>query len=192
MRTILLLALTACDFQSTASVTTEADGGVLTDGAIASDAMSVTTCPGYTSRGPALAPSLYRIVTAPTRFKQAELSCEATGGHLLILDSDAEFTMVATSVPAGWIGFSDLKNDDTWIDVTGQPSPYMTERWASNEPSSSKPDNCASVVGLDNLRASNCGDTDGSMGDVRGYICECGDGLQGNTNNFKRSGGGGE
>ncbi len=183
MRTILLLPLAACGFHSPA--TAEVDSGVATvDAPLGTP--SATPCPGYAFLEPALVPSSYRVVTAQARFLNAEQDCEATQGHLVIVDNDVESTIAATMVTNGWVGFSDLKNDGMWIDVAGRSSSYMAVHWAMNEPSMGDNDNCAFLMGASGLNATNCGNTDGGSGDMRGYVCECGDGLQGSTSNFNR------
>ena len=184
MRAILLLTLAACEFHATATGT--ADSGVVTGDTRSPDGSSFTPCAGYVSLGPTLEPSSYRVVTTPARFKIAEQSCEATLGHLVILDDDVESTAVAAMSPNGWVGFSDLKNDNTWIDVAGRPSSYMDAQWAATEPSSGGNDNCASLIGVASLNAANCDSKDGAESDMRGYVCECGDGVQDNPNNFQR------
>lgn len=194
MRAIFLftfaLALVACDFSSSPSPSvshpTEVDGGVVPQDVRSPDVPSATLCTGYASFGAALDPSSYRVVTIPSRFRSAEQSCEATRGHLVILDSDGEATSMAAAVTNGWVGYSDLKNEDTWIDVSGRRSPYMAAHWATNEPSTGGNDNCAFLSGAASLNAANCGSSDGEEGDMRGYVCECGDGIQGNPNNFRR------
>jgi lectin-like protein len=189
MRTILLLTLAACDFHASATATPEVDGGA-TVADSRPPGTPFTPCPGYKSLGDALEPSSYRVVTTRVQFKAAELSCEASQGHLVILDSDTEATLVvaataSAAIVGGWIGFSDLRNDDMWIDVAGRASSYMAARWAVNEPSmGGGNENCASLIGVASLKASNCGNSDGGMGDIRGYVCECGDGVQGNPRNF--------
>jgi Lectin C-type domain len=188
LRTILLLTLAACDFHATAPGTTPGgvDSGVGTVDASPPDGTSFTPCTGYLSLGVALEPSSYRVVTARTRFKDAELSCEAGKGHLVILDSTVEATAVALASVNGWVGLSDLKNEGTWSDVAGQPSPYMVDHWALNEPSTGGSDNCAFQDAAGNLHATNCGNQDGADGDTRAYVCECGDGVQGNPKTFQR------
>lgn len=186
MRAILFLTLAACSFQATASNSTAIDGGVVTGDARPPDGSSFTPCAGYVSLGAALEPSSYRVVTLRTQFKSAELACEGLG-HLVILDNDAEATAIAAMSPNGWVGFSDLKQEGTWRDVAGQASPYMLALWASAEPSTGGSDNCAFQSANAELHATNCGNTDGSGGDTRGYVCECGDGVQGNASNFRRS-----
>lgn len=194
MRAILLLtfalALAACEFASSPSTSAsrppEVDGGVVLRDARSPDVPSATPCPGYASLGAALDPSSYLVVPTPSQFRSAEQSCEATRGHLVILDSDGETTSMVAAVTNGWVGYSDLKNESTWIDVAGLPSSYMAAHWATNEPSMSGNDNCAFLSGAANLKATNCGSSDGSEGDMRGYVCECGDGIQGNPNNFRR------
>ena len=183
MRTILLLALAACGFHSTA--TAEVDSGAATGDAPLGPPPA-TPCPGYAFLEPALIPSSYLVVTAPAQFKIAEQSCEASQGHLAIVDSDVERMLVAAMVTNGWVGFSDLKNEGTWIDVAGRSSSYMAAHWAMNEPSTGDNDNCAFLMGASGLNATNCGKADGAAGDMRGFVCECGDGLQGSTSNFLR------
>ena len=90
-------------------------------------------------------------------------------------------------VANGWVGFSDLKQEGMWIDVAGRPSSYMAAHWTVNEPSMGGNDNCAFLMGASGLNATNCGSGDGGSGDTPGYVCECGDGLQGNAGNFNRS-----
>jgi hypothetical protein len=143
------------------------------------------------SLGAALEPSSYLFVTTKTQFKTAELACEGTQGHLVIFDTAVEATMVAAAAAAapianGWVGFSDLKNEGQWIDVAGRASLYMDAHWALSEPSQGGNDNCASLIGGADLNAANCSNTDGGAGDMRGYVCECGDGVQGNVRNFLR------
>lgn len=189
MRIILLLTLAACGFQSTAPGTPPGgvDSGVVTVDASPPDGTSFTPCTGYVSLGVALEPSSYRVVATRTRFKDAEQSCEDSQGHLVILDSNVEATAVALASVNGWVGLSDLKNEGTWTDVAGQPSPYMVAHWAMNEPSMGGSDNCAFQDAAGALHATNCGSQDGAEGDTRVYVCECGDGIQGNTRNFQRS-----
>ena len=191
MRAILFLTLAACSFQATASNPTAIDGGVVTGDARPPDGSSFTPCTGYVSLGTALEPSSYRVVTTPTRFKNAELACEADLAHLVIFDSNDEATLVAAAATAAplasaWVGFSDLKNEGQWIDVAGRASLYMDTRWAPSEPSQGGNDNCASLIGTAKLNAANCGSSDGAAGDTRGYVCECGDGVQGNEKTFLR------
>jgi hypothetical protein len=193
LRAILLLTLAACSFEATGSnPSTKVDGGVVvTTDTRPPDGSSFTPCTGYVSLGAALEPSSYRIVTTPTRFRNAELACEATQGHLVIFDNNTEATTVAAAAAAApivssWVGFSDLKNDGQWIDVAGRASSHMDTRWALNEPSGGGNDNCASLIGVADLNAANCGSKDGSEGDMRGYVCECGDGVQGDVRSFLR------
>lgn len=204
MRTLLLLTLAACGFHSPASTAVEVDSGGATDGAMTIDAMSpdgpaAAACAGYMSLALDPSPSLYLVVTTPTlSFKSAELSCEKAQGHLVILNDEAEAAAVAAAVAVvaiSWVGFSDLKNENTWIDVAGQPSSYVavSAHWAVNEPSTADTDNCASLIsvaGVASLDAVNCGNKDGGGegSEKHGYVCECRDGNQGNPNNFKRSG----
>lgn len=191
MRAILLLTLAACSFQATAGSPAAIDGGLVTTDTRPPDGSSFTPCAGYVSLGAALEPSSYRVVTTTTRFKSAELDCEATQGHLVIFDTTTEATAIATaaaaaSIAGSWVGFSDLKNEGQWIDVAGRASSYMDARWAPTEPSQGGNDNCASLIGVADLNAANCGSADGAAGDSRGYVCECGDGVQGNVNSFNR------
>jgi hypothetical protein len=183
LRTIVLLPLAACGFHSPAAA--EVDSGVATvDAPLGTP--SATPCPGYAFLEPALIPSSYLVVTAPARFKSAEQSCEASQGHLVIVDNDAERRLVAAMITDAWVGFSDLKNEGTWIDVAGRTSSYLAAHWAMNEPSMSGNDNCAFLMGASGLNATNCGNADGGDGDMHGFVCECGDALQGSTSNFHR------
>ncbi len=67
-------------------------------------------------------------------FDAAEAACEATGGHLATLSSQAEDTFVwqLGGYTDNWIGLTDIADGQTWLWITGEPMPFID--WAPNQP----------------------------------------------------------
>lgn len=127
------------------------------------DADLATACPsayqpvaGLTSR--------YRRGDADTTWHAAEQNCEADGGHLAVIDNDAENSWLESQA-SGWIGLSDHRIEGDFVHVTG-PRPGYTN-WSSDEPNNGQGgEDCAAFYFGVQWNDYAC-DT------VRPYMCEC-------------------
>lgn len=68
--------------------------------------------------------SCYRTEATPATWDAAEATCEAEGGHLVIVGTVAEHDVVhaqltAAGVTGGWVGASDRVTEDAWRWVGG-------------------------------------------------------------------------
>ncbi|MBR5618145.1 MAG: leucine-rich repeat protein, partial [Clostridia bacterium] len=75
-------------------------------------------------------------------WQEAKVICEALGGHLAVILSDREHTLVQTMLTAStgfigyYIGASDAENEGEWKWIDGEPFSY-TNAWHEGEPSNS-------------------------------------------------------
>ncbi|XP_033897947.3 C-type lectin domain family 4 member E-like [Acipenser ruthenus] len=70
-------------------------------------------------------------------------NCTSMGGHLVIIESEAEqrFLMNAAKAHPGnlyWIGLTDAVTEGTWLWVDGTPLNDKTQYWGSGEPNNKK------------------------------------------------------
>jgi hypothetical protein len=126
------------------------------------------TAPGLTSR--------YKEGVARQTWFQAELDCESEGGHLIVVNEDAENTWMA-SVAAkaltndvsthqlSWIGLGDHATEGQFRWLTG--ADQSLARWAANEPNSLYfNEDCVEI------RASGEWNDDHCDAELT-YVCEC-------------------
>jgi len=118
-------------------------------------------CVGYTNR--------YRVSSANADWPTAKLACEATGGHLVVLETQTENTAVRallTSTFRFWVGMSDLTTEDTWVWLNGAAVPRNAEYWDAGQPNDNGGEDCGEM--------SNSGDwNDDKCSAVQPYVCEC-------------------
>ena len=90
----------------------------------------------------------YQVVIEDVTWEEAVSRCEALGGHLATIRSDAELADVIAAVEESgarfiWLGAS-RGSDGAWYYVTGEPMDYAV--WDTNEPSAfdgdGTPENC--------------------------------------------------
>jgi hypothetical protein len=75
----------------------------------------------------------YLAIATPMSWLAAKADCEARGGYLTTVTSDAERDFIyGLTTTDYWIGMSDLAAQGDWRWVTGEPVVYT--RWASSEP----------------------------------------------------------
>ncbi|MFT3710681.1 MAG: C-type lectin domain-containing protein [Archangium sp.] len=91
----------------------------------------------------------------PVNFADARTKCAtaSTGAGLLWLESDAEWTALLAAVgvdevTTGWIGYSDVTTEGTWVNFAG--SSYdpttRTDWWSPSEPNGSTSENGAELT----------------------------------------------
>lgn len=74
----------------------------------------------------------YNLTGLP--FAAAEAACEANGGHLATLSSEAEdlFVWQLGGYTDNWIGLTDIADGQTWVWITGEPMTFIN--WAPGQP----------------------------------------------------------
>ncbi len=149
------------------------DGGRVSDSAPSIDGQPPNTAcqeapfverPGF--------PHRYYAEDTPLNYDEAQASCMAAGGHLVVLNDPAEEVFVST-LGGGerWFGFNDLDTEDndnggvSFAWVNGE-SPGHTN-WKTGEPNDGPMDDedCATLKGGE-WEDKKCGET-------RGSVCEC-------------------
>ncbi len=135
------------------------DGGALDSLDAPACEASYLPAPGLTSR--------YRL--APVRsFREAELDCESDGGHLPMIDSDAENTWLSAQIvdpDVTWIGATDSQVEGTFRWLTGEL--VTSPRWAMGEPNDINGlENCVEMFPSGEWNDERCELT-------RTYFCEC-------------------
>jgi hypothetical protein len=107
--------------------------------------------------------SCYRLGPEAT-WLDGELACEAdgVGAHLATIgDADEANRLLATfAINDYWIGMSDRVTEGVYLDVTGEPAPYLP--WVPGEPST---DNCGQFDDAGMVHVSDCVSSDE-------YLCE--------------------
>jgi hypothetical protein len=99
------------------------------------DAMpDVFTCPGDFV---AVDLGCYRVTIDPMPWPDAELACEAAGGHLVVIDGVQEnltalTIMTENSLFNPWIGLTDHASEDLFLWVSDVPAGYTN--WDPGEP----------------------------------------------------------
>jgi hypothetical protein len=81
--------------------------------------------------------SCYRAVDAGTSWIAAEEACEYDGGHLVVIQSEAEITVVHIVLPSSqsWIGLTDHVDEGTFRWVTGEAADaFGPTPWQPAEP----------------------------------------------------------
>jgi hypothetical protein len=100
------------------------------DAADAATVPDAVECPpGYTSNAFG---TCYRLVATPRTWQAAEVECEATGGHLVVVDDATENAVLPTSIEH-WIGFSETVTAGAFLWVTGAGVSSFTG-WAPTQP----------------------------------------------------------
>ena len=112
--------------------------------------------------------SRYRVAPADT-WVNAEKACEADGFgmHLVLIANYAEQQKIEGYVGGtalSWVGISDRKTNDTFLDVSGAAATYLP--WAATYPSFAGP----GCVILDPVSRNY---TDGDCTQALAYVCEC-------------------
>lgn len=80
----------------------------------------------------------YKAVLEPMSWKQAKKWCEDNGGHLVIIENEAEANaltqfLTQPGVPDNfWIGATDEKTEGEWLWVDGSPVTFT--KWKPREP----------------------------------------------------------
>jgi Lectin C-type domain len=130
-----------------------------------------TVVDGLTSR--------YKQGTIRQSWVDAERDCETDGGHLIVIDDEAENNWMAqiaalsltnqgSSHQLAWLGLGDHAKEGEFRWVTG--APLTLTFWFSNEPNSlNKAEDCGE------MRASGLWNDDRCNAELA-YVCEC-DGL---------------
>ncbi|MEM9823788.1 MAG: lectin-like protein, partial [Bacteroidota bacterium] len=95
------------------------------------------TIPGTIYLGEFNNSKYYCTETNNFTWHQAKAWAESKGGHLVIIDDQAENDFVQSVILAdfGWIGLTDELNEGTYVWVDGQQRPYFN--WNSGEPNNS-------------------------------------------------------
>jgi len=107
----------------------------------------------------------YRVFTSePKGFYDAKIACELAGGHLAVIDTSAENTLVAQHVSASaWIGGWEGGFNDKTI-AWEAPNPACFQNWKSGEPNSSSED-CVEIQQSGGWNDANCGN-------ALAFVCE--------------------
>jgi hypothetical protein len=182
MRGYALFVLSACGrlgFESTEQVSADANeplvtatrgtldngiGNVLVD-APQLDAPALVCAASYTL---VAGTSFYRVGAA-TSWTEAEAACESdgVGMHLAVIADFVEQQKIEGFVGGmldTWIGVTDRKTDNTFLDVTGGATTYLP--WAANFPNFAG----AGCVFLDPAARKY---HDGACTQLLEYVCEC-------------------
>ena len=170
----VIVLVAACSFERRLPVPVgdDADVPIDTPPMMGGESTATTCMQSYTlTHGT----SRYRVGTSASWYA-AEASCEADGGHLVVIDDAAENAFVLTHDPADtnidvWIGGSDHRNEDTFLWVTGEPlpqsgsSPY--QNWQGGQPNNSN--------GVEDCAEMNNGGgwNDNGCGFQQTFVCEC-------------------
>ena len=111
--------------------------------------------------------SMYRIVTQPATWLDAERTCERDGNHLVVLDHSIENTaVVRTHAGGSWLGLTDrVRPDEDWLVVNDDR--FAVANWRRDEPN---------LPGPGCVIARTDGNEDADCAEMLPYICEC-DGL---------------
>lgn len=91
--------------------------------------------------------SCYHFSAAGRRWREAEGSCAAQGGLLLVLETAAEqdFVLRTAPQPRGyWLGLSDRDNEGGWRWLDGAPLGFSS--WGRGEPNGGRSQNCAALL----------------------------------------------
>ena len=106
----------------------------------------------------------YRFEGSGLHYDQAQASCAATGGHLVVIDDEDENVFVASLGGAPWIGLNDLAVENSFSWVTGVVPSYSN--WSNGEPNDSGDhEDCALTTGGNW--------NDGECSNLREFVCEC-------------------
>jgi hypothetical protein len=136
------------------------------DGAPSADSAS---CTNYSTWG-ALT-GRYRVGPPEPEWSLAEAACEADGGHLIVIDSDAENGEArARTTGEFWIGMSDRITEGTYLTVLGTSPAFAG--WPAAPPSNTGED-CVSVLVNADWEDRMCSN---AAAQAKAYVCEC-DGL---------------
>ncbi|KAK7864237.1 hypothetical protein R5R35_009507 [Gryllus longicercus] len=121
------------------------------------DAPSRVLPPGYRNLT-AAGLGLYKVHWEWLTWFSAKAACEREGGDLVVINSQAEATMIQTlmntygGINYFHVGFLDVTADGTYITVLGEPlsiSGYNV--WASGEPSQVGRENCGALHKVNGL-----------------------------------------
>ncbi|MFX1282788.1 MAG: NosD domain-containing protein [Promethearchaeota archaeon] len=109
----------------------------------------------------------YKMITIPRTWREAKTDCEALGGHLVTITSQAENDFVRSLTswgePTFWIGLTDEITEGEWQWVTDEVVNYTN--WGSGEPNDSG--------GEDYVETDDSGEwNDAPSEQTRGYVCE--------------------
>ncbi|XP_067267056.1 macrophage mannose receptor 1-like [Chanodichthys erythropterus] len=84
----------------------------------------------------------YFFSTVKMNWTQSRDHCVTLGGHLVIIDSQAEQDFLTSKVKVThWIGLNDLDTEGHWFWVNNQPLNDSVEFWMKRENGISEPDN---------------------------------------------------
>eukprot|EP00058_Branchiostoma_floridae_P004563 XP_002590051.1 hypothetical protein BRAFLDRAFT_129759 [Branchiostoma floridae] len=121
----------------------------------------MTKCPdGWLTH----AGSCYKYVVGSSTWHDARQDCLHSGGDLVSINSQEEWTWVLAQKPAGkyWIGFHDNSKEGSFEWSDG--SPVMVTYWGAGEPNNIGDEDCIEILG-DTWNDQECTDT-------INYICE--------------------
>jgi hypothetical protein len=109
------------------------------------------------------------VVGSLVTWTDAEAACEAdaAGAHLVVIDNAAEAPIVDRQVPgtivSHFIGVTDIVAEGTFVTVTNKPIGYA--KWAPNEPSGGRAQNCVLFFDDQTLATKDCAAPDD-------FVCE--------------------
>jgi hypothetical protein len=169
----LLLAV-ACGYHDTPLASVAAGGSAGSGGS--SSAAAGPSCLQTYPLAPAGLTSRYKEVASGQTWVLAERDCESEGGHLIVIDDEAENTWMASvaakaltdnvsSHQLSWIGLSDQVVEGTFRWVTGVSS--SVELWAEMEPNSLYDnEDCVEIRASGRWNDDHCDA-------LLSYVCEC-------------------
>ncbi|XP_063042876.1 C-type lectin domain family 4 member E-like [Engraulis encrasicolus] len=93
----------------------------------------------------------YYFSTDVMNWTDSRDACVTMGGHLLILNSEAEMDFARDNGAGFWIGLSDLDEEGTfrWVDGTLLTNSYLT--WSPGQPNNWKNQDCAVFLESDSF-----------------------------------------
>ena len=110
----------------------------------------------------------YRNRTFDQTWAVGRADCQAWGGDLAGLTSDAERAFVGTAITDDtWTSATDIANEGTWLWATGEP-------WAYTNWSPGQPDNWQGLEDCMELLLSTKEFNDEDCTHIRNYMCERG------------------
>jgi hypothetical protein len=133
-------------------------------------------CPASYTTAVAGLTSRYREVTTGRRWALAERDCESDGGHLIVIDSEAEnafaasfaelaVTNVTSTHQLAWLGAGDSRTEGAFYWITG--SALTLAFWTAAEPNSLFDDeDCVEIRANAEWNDDRC---DAELA----YVCEC-------------------
>jgi len=114
----------------------------------------------------------YCVYEHPLGFEDASARCGERGGHLAVVESEAENTELATALRADsaleqghfWMGLAEHDGEDSWLWASGRLPRFGA--WAPGEPNDAGGEDCAVLLGA----SGNWNDE--ACSNSRPYVCE--------------------